>query len=221
MRFPSDEPLLGAHVEVFSSNDLQQLVGEISKLREESAELSPLDRDLARHVVTALPRLREMLRAEDLEPELREFVGNCARQIALAERLGVEWTMVSPRERAFMQRLLSEGLLTPPDPTQDAELANRLLEPLGMGVEYVAERGRLEPFLKKTLFSNTSLFQRSSRYFSILIDEARQPKSHATRFFKDLCAARERYEQGGKRDEATLRAAESRAFQALLKKLSQ
>jgi hypothetical protein len=228
MRFPTDEPLLGAHFEVTSGEDLRRLLGEISKLREEVSVLVPLDAQLAHHAANALPRLREMVHVGDPDPKLAEFVAHCARQITLAERLGVGWTRVHPRERAFMQILLNKGLLKPKepstepiqDPITDPELCNRLLNSVGMRVEFVEERGQLEPFANTGRYKNASLFSLSSVYFNRVLNNKHAPRSPAvTRFYRALCDARKAYEKGSKMDEHCLRRAEDRALQKLLKAL--
>lgn len=227
MRFPSDEPLLGAYFEVTSADDLRRLIGEISKLRAEVSNLIPLDATLAHHARNALPRLREMVREGDPDPKLADFVAHCARQITLAERLGVEWTRVHPRERAFMQTLLAEGLLKSADrsaeltkdPITDLELCNRLLNQVGMQAKFVEQRNQLEPFLNNTRFYKTSVFQRSSHYFNSVLEKTQDNQSPAVRrFFRELRDIQELYE-GNSFGEAVLRDKQRGAFRRLLQAL--
>ena len=219
MRVPLNEPLLGAHFYVDSPQDCQQLAKDIAELRADCKTLAPLEADLARHAVNALPRLRQILQKDDLDPELRKFMGNCARQIALAESFGVEWTMVHPRERAFMQELLASGRLKPVDPTQNAQLANSLLEPVGMRVKFVEKSERLEPFLNRTRYTKTSLFQKSSVYYKALLENGRKKPKKVISFYGDLLKARKEYDQGGIFKESRLKARQSLAFKRLLKSL--
>ena len=217
MRIPEDEPLLGAYFTASSRSDFACLLIEICSLKGELSNLTPIAPEMVRALKFAVPRLREISKQEDCEPELRVFMVNCARQISLACTVGAEWTRVTPREMAFFRALEEQGLLALAERKHDLAVANQLLRHVRMKAEFVAERNQIEPFLLRTEYHKTSLFQRGSPYFEALLDNPEYTWPQPVRtFLEDLLAARREYEDGGKSDVGTLRLAERQAFLVLL-----
>jgi hypothetical protein len=217
MRIPENEPLLGAHFVASSTSDFAQLVAEIRALRLELNDLTPIAPEMIRGLKYALPRLREISTQRDCEPELRAFMVNCVRQVSIACAVGAEWTRVTPREMAFFRALEEQGLLALAERKHDLAVAHQLLRPVGMKAEFVPERNQVEPFLLRTGYHKTSLFQRGSPYFAALLDNPEYTWPQPVRtFLGDLLAARTEYEDGGKSNLGALRDAERRAFRVLL-----
>ena len=217
MRIPENEPLLGAHFVASSTSDFAQLVAEIRALRLELNDLTSIAPEMIRGLKYALPRLREISTQRDCEPELRAFMVNCVRQVSIACAVGAEWTRVTPREMAFFRALEEQGLLALAERKHDLAVAHQLLRPVGMKAEFVPERNQVEPFLLRTGYHKTSLFQRGSPYFAALLDNPEYTWPQPVRtFLGDLLAARTEYEDGGKSNLGALRDAERRAFRVLL-----
>ncbi len=220
MRIPETEPLLGAHFTASSTSDFAQLLREISSLRCELSDLTPIAPEMVRSLKFAVPRLREISGQKDCEPELRAFMVSCTRQISIACTAGFEWTRVTPREQAFFRALQEQGLLVLAERQHDLDVANQLLRPVRMKAEFVAERNQIEPFLVRSKYDATSLFRRGSPYFESLLNNPKYDWPPRVRtFLENLLAARTEYESGGKADEGTLRVAERRAFRMLLSDL--